>query len=130
MEEKARNAAIELRSILSVPHKPFSCEESAIVSASPERQCPTIKLTSERCTLMASAGQRLCMMHAVTHASISVIVRAMWKTMEVSRTDVARIGNGQGSVDNAKTVKGYICKVNDVVEELQRHQETYSCRGE
>ncbi len=134
MEEKARSAAIELRSILSVPHKPFSCTESpesATVSTSSGRQCPTIKLTSQRCTQMLDAEQRLCMMHIVTHASISIFVRSSWNDMEASRVEVARVEVGKGSMSNdAKAAKGYIMKVNDVVEELQRHQETYSCRGE
>lgn len=133
VEDKARSAAAELRSILGVPHKPFSCEEGSAntVSYSAERQCPTIKLTSQRCTATLTAGQRLCMLHVVTHASISVMVRLLWKDMETSRVEVARVEVGKGSLwTNTKVAKAYISEVNAFVEEVQRHQETYLCRGQ
>ena len=131
-EDKARRVAAKIRAIIAMPHKPFSCPTGSADSPDLERQCPTIKLTSQRCTLTPSAGQRLCMLHVVTHSSISVLLRTLWDAMEAARVEAAYIdGGGRGSsFNNADAVKHYINKVNDVVEALQQHQMTYSCRSE
>ncbi|RPD60285.1 hypothetical protein L226DRAFT_563334 [Lentinus tigrinus ALCF2SS1-7] len=132
-EDKARRAAANLRSILEVPHKPFFCPENVHPSGSTgpspsvEPQCPTIKLTSQRCTQTPAVGQRLCMLHVVTHTSISVLHRALWNAMEAARTEVAGVGRGSLETQMA-AVKRYITKIHDVVEAIQLHQTTYSCR--
>ncbi|RPD69561.1 hypothetical protein L226DRAFT_272524 [Lentinus tigrinus ALCF2SS1-7] len=119
-EENALRAVADLRLILREPHQPFSCPATRA-----EGQC-----LREGCRSRPTRRQGFCWIHTIEHDP--ALLRSMWNAMEAARMQVAGIEVATGTVASRSIVatKAYIRRVNKVIEDIEKHQATYSCKSE
>ena len=132
-EDEAKSAAADLRSILRVPHQPFSCSIASETEpdTGPRRHCAAaVKRTSRRCNRTPAAGKRLCGLHAMQHSSVDVFLKKPWLEMEASRRQLDKLAGSQVLFLKLGPLKDYVRKVNKFAHVMQIHQQTYSCKSE
>ena len=132
-EDEAKSAAADLRSILRVPHQPFSCNIASETEpdTGPRRCAAAVKRTSRRCNRTPDAGQRLCGLHAMQHSSVDVFLKKPWLEMEASRQQLAhKSADSRIPALKLGPLKDYVRKVNDVTHGMHSHQQMYSCKSE